>query len=776
MTTRKATYTDSSSRLGNLQAVLNKLREVELFSRLNDEEMRAVAGLFEQAAAPAGHLVVWPDSGDTHLYIIRSGRVLARTSDNIYEDLDKAILRAGWVFNTTAFLSGQAGGHAFEAMEPVTLWRVSREKFLTLLQTHPTLAQSINTPTPIMVAPITVPSTSPTTAASLEAQPPAPVVEAQPTVMSDHTRLPVDEALPPDFYEQLKARGPFKGFDTIIIQDFLREHTVLEPKPGELFVERGGTDTSLYVVVQGRLVIREATDKYVDKRKQIVAVGQTANDVSFMTGRQNYETYEALQNLRMWVVKRDFWLAYLAAHPELSLQPEPEIRKILDDQAQHRWLQEGEVMITFQRKHRWTIVESSLLYWGLVVVLIVGNIASRQIDVGGRSLYDLVASFRPSDIPVAWVTWIAMMVFALMMSAWRVYDWSDDFYAVTDRRVVHRERNLFGSTSFNEAPIEKIQNVTVNRRSLAAAILNMGEVEMDQIGSASKVIFAYITNPETVAKSITTQQHRRAITEKASDREKRREQIRRQMELKDRPGDLPPAPRAKMNIRGKPWDVFIDRVFGLSMRQWLGTWLPVQRIIVGDDIVYRKHPFDLFVNIVAPLSAFFIYGAVSLYALLAAPVLKGFLFSWPVVLPMAVIGVFLVIWLLYMYEDWRNDFFVLGKDKVIDIDRKPFGFSSQRREAGFDKIQGITAKTTGTLDQILGIGNVIIATGASGSELVWERVSNPEVIQQEITDRMEAQKRKREEDKVIEEYRRWAEWLGIYDELARVHDREQLNK
>ena len=137
-------------------------------------------------------------------------------------------------------------------------------------------------------------------------------------------------------------------------------------------------------------------------------------------------------------------------------------------------------------------------------------------------------------------------------------------------------------------------------------------------------------------------------------------------------------------------------------------------------------------------------------------------------------GLFLVLWLVYRYEDWRNDFFVLGKDKVIDIDRKPFGISSQRREAGFDKIQGITSTSTGTLNQILGIGDVIIATGAAGNELVWQRVANPEAIQKEITTRIATQKRKQEEDRIVDEYQRWAEWLGIYDELARVHEREQL--
>ena len=40
-----------------------------------------------------------------------------------------------------------------------------------------------------------------------------------------------------------------------------------------------------------------------------------------------------------------------------------------------------------------------------------------------------------------------------------------------------------------------------------------------------------------------------------------------------------------------------------------------------------------------------------------------------------IIGMFLLLWLVYRYEDWRNDFFVLGKDRVIDIDRKPFGLS-----------------------------------------------------------------------------------------------------
>ena len=431
-------------------------------------------------------------------------------------------------------------------------------------------------------------------------------------------------------------------------------------------------------------------------------------------------------------------------------------------------------MMVFQRKHWWVIVESSWVWWTALLLLLGGNIASRQYDLNGQTLYALLMSYRLGQTTPAWTGWLISLISVLLFIVWHLYDWYNDFYAVTDRRVVHREEVKWVSRVFNEAPIEKVQNVTVNRRTLASAFLNLGDVEMDQVGSESKVIFAHITNPEFVAKAVTTQQHRRNITEKASDREKRREQVRKQMELKDRPGDLPPAPKAKMNIRRKPWDSLLDRVLGRDVKNWLGTLLPAGRLVVGDDIVYRKHPYDLFINVAAPLALVLLYGAALIYVWLAGSALGSFLLSWPIYIPVGLIGVFLIFWLLYRYEDWRNDFFVLGKDKVIDIDRKPFGISSQRREAGFDKIQGITAKSTGTLNQILGIGDVIIATGAAGNELVWQRVANPEAIQKEITTRIATQKRKQEEDKIVDEYQRWAEWLGIYDELARVHEREQL--
>ncbi len=758
MAERKRYSDNSSNYLTNLQTVLNKLRAVPLFSRLSEEEMRAVASLFQQTTSPAGQQFVWRGGTDTHLYIIRSGRVFARTADNIYKDPNEHILRDGWVFNQDSFLTGQPNEDTFEAMDgTTTVWRVPRDGFLALLQQHPTLRSNLVAP-PLIAA-------STVTAVGIQ-----PALEVQPQVMADHTRVPTLDA-PFDVVAALQNDGPFKGLDSNIIQAILAEKIVSEAKQGELIVERGGVDTSLYIVVQGRLVTREATDKYVDKRKLIVNPGGTANDISFMTGRQNYETLEALNNLKLWVVKRDSLQAYLKTNPGISgqFQHTPEIKKILDDHVQHDWLQEGEVMMIFRRKHPWTLTHASWPGWLVLMLLVGANIVSRSFN-----LYDQLMSYQLRGQSPVWVAWIGFVIATGLYLIWHIYDWYNDFYAVTDRRVIHREEVKWVSSVLNEAPIEKLQNVTVNRKTLASAFLDVGDVEMDQVGSDAKVVFAHIRSPEAIAKQVTAQQHRISITEKASDRERRREQIRKQIELKDRPGDLPPAPRPKMNVRRKPWDILFDQLFGRNVKQWLGTWLPISRMVVGDDIVYRKHQFDLFVNAALPFAMFAVYFGGLAYAWFLVPGLRDLLFAQPFVFLVGLIGLFLTVWLVYMYEDWRNDFYVLGKDRVIDIDRKPFGISSQRSEASFDKIQGITTKSTGTLNQILGIGDVIIATGAAGNELIWRRVSNPETIQREISARIEGLRRKREEDKVTDDYRRWAEWLGIYDELARLHEREQL--
>ena len=278
--------------------------------------------------------------------------------------------------------------------------------------------------------------------------------------------------------------------------------------------------------------------------------------------------------------------------------------------------------------------------------------------------------------------------------------------------------------------------------------------------------------PQAIANQITAQQHRLLKNAKASNREKLREHIRKEIEVKDRPTDLPSAPKAKMNVRRKPWVAFLDWFFARNIRPWRGTVLPIDRLVVGDDIVYRKNILDLLVNGTVPFSILLIYGLVLGYAWLAVPVLRGYLFLSPMVYLVSAIGLFLLVWVIYLYEDWRNDIFVLGKDKVIDIDQKPFGISTQRNEASFDKIQGINTKSVGPLNRIFNIGDVIIATGAAGNELVWQRVSKPELIQKEIFERMENLKKKKEEDQIADEHRRWAEWLGIYDQLSRLHERE----
>jgi hypothetical protein len=78
------------------------------------------------------------------------------------------------------------------------------------------------------------------------------------------------------------------------------------------------------------------------------------------------------------------------------------------------------------------------------------------------------------------------------------------------------------------------------------------------------------------------------------------------------------------------------------------------------------------------------------------------------------------------------------------------------------------------LDSIFNIGDVSIKTGGQDGELVFERVWNPRRVQRDIVDRLEVFQTRRRESEAEARRREMAEWIGIYDELARMHERKKI--
>ena len=199
------------------------------------------------------------------------------------------------------------------------------------------------------------------------------------------------------------------------------------------------------------------------------------------------------------------------------------------------------------------------------------------------------------------------------------------------------------------------------------------------------------------------------------------------------------------------------------------------RELQGNDIVYHKHWLLLLQTAGLPLINLLLY----IVALAVLPILNvelaRIVLRSLLVIPVIVLGLALIGWLIWNYEDWRNDIFILKPDRVIDSDRSPFGITgTQQKTASMSSIQNVTYNTRGFLDNVFNMGDVSIKTGGQDGELIFERVWNPRRIQRDIVDRLEVFQNYQREAQEETRRREIAEWLGIYDELARMHERKKL--
>ena len=82
-----------------------------------------------------------------------------------------------------------------------------------------------------------------------------------------------------------------------------------------------------------------------------------------------------------------------------------------------------------------------------------------------------------------------------------ILNYRDDYYAVTNRRVTRRDRQLFIYEARVESPIEAVQDVTT-KISFWAAVFDFGDVTVRTADKATTIIFAHVPEPDQVQKLI----------------------------------------------------------------------------------------------------------------------------------------------------------------------------------------------------------------------------------------------------------------------------------
>ncbi|MGE5250640.1 MAG: cyclic nucleotide-binding domain-containing protein [Bacteroidota bacterium] len=524
---------------------------------------------------------------------------------------------------------------------------------------------------------------------------------------------------------------------------FLAEHfSETEYKAGEVIFAQGTKGESFFLIYRGKVRIVRKKEKAA-RQLAVLVDNDYFGAMELVSNAPRDATATALTDSTILVLSKENFKELLKNNPALKPGLDVSIRsRKLARQLQFRWLHSDEVVYFLARKHPVLLYEAM----GPPALVLVAAIALALWSV-----------FTSAITPVA--VGAVLFIFDVGWAVWRVIDWSNDYYVVTNERVVWLEKVVGLYDSRQEAPLNTVLSVSVETDVLGRA-MDYGNVVVRTF--VGKIPFNHVPHPTEAAHAIEEYWQRAKLQTTNVEKEAMKDAIRAKLGMK-----VNRAAGTKANPANAP-KLKTNQIFLRA----LGADTLKIRYEIGDTVIYRKHWFALVRQ--AGLPAFLILVLTGLWIshmIRVALDPNTSLYQWvngsltidTLTLTLPILMIPLFVWMVYQVIDWSNDMFQVTQDQIIDLDRTPFG-SEERQAAQLENILGTEYRRVGLLGNIFNFGTVYITVG--GTQLAFEDVSDPATVQSDIDRRRMLRMAKANESKVAAERDRMAEWLAAYNENA----------
>ena len=482
---------------------------------------------------------------------------------------------------------------------------------------------------------------------------------------------------------------------------------------------------AFYIVKEGRLFVRSLDANGIVRETRSYTPGQYFNDLWLFVPGVHSATVKGAEDGRLLIISGAAFVKLLQDFPaiisQLAPRDEDDTRYGLSDEAWreaqkvrlHRQVRASsaaallpeERLEYFTRRSLW-LLAARLLMPVLLVLLGIVALVLMPTETGLQRALKFGA-------PVV-LTLIGAIWFAL-----RLIDWRGDYFIITNRHLTHHEFELRRfRVRLVKIPISQVQTVEVLRPSLLATLFNVGSARVTTAAVAGNVLFDYIDRPVKVKDVLERLTGLYRSVESAQTQAVMRQSIEKHFGM-----DVPLTVEDEANppTRAPRPDSFLTR-----LRKRYG-W----RVVEGKTITYRKSLFILIKRIAVPsliLIGLLVFAGLGIYLEMT---------PWVVALVVLIGGFGDLLALIWQVEDWRNDVFQLTDRFVIDIDRVPFGFGESRKQAAISNIQNVDANRPGFFPTLFNYGFVSIDTAGAKSEIVFDYVPNPELIQSDIFQRLD---------------------------------------
>ena len=511
--------------------------------------------------------------------------------------------------------------------------------------------------------------------------------------------------------------------------------------PGEIIFERGADPDGFYMVFRGRVQVTRPNERGHDFLAWLVA-GDYFGEEALFANRKRSATVTADEDSTLLFLSREHFNNLLEEYPKLKPNFLVAIKsRRLARQARFKWLGPKEVIYFMGRRHK------IRLYQALAAPVF------SLVFPGGLFFWSFLSG---ATTPLA--VGVIALIGIILWGIWNAIDWSNDYYIVTNQRVIWLEKVIGLYDSRQEAPLGTILSVGLETDMLGRTFDYGNVIVRTFVG---KIEFDYVDHPTQASEMIREYWERTKVRGVQAQKEAMKNAIRSKLGLTvvTKPQEeLPPvvvegpAPQK----RSLAW-VVLRNMFKLRVEQ-------------SGTVVYHKHWYILLQQLWKPLvSILFLFGwmiyravvlALSPELTLIKPATETARFSLDttmISLPLLILPFFG--WLVWEYIDWKNDIFMVTPDEILDIDKKPLG-TEERRAAALDNILSTEYKRVGFVGYVFNFGTVYISVG--GTKLEFQDVLDPAGVQADINRRRMARLAKKSEETAAVERERMATWIAAY--------------
>jgi CRP-like cAMP-binding protein len=534
----------------------------------------------------------------------------------------------------------------------------------------------------------------------------------------------------------LSRMALFKGLSQAFIDEVAQDFVLFNLSPGERLYAEGDDGDSFYIVFSGKIrLTRQEADK--EALYATLMDGDHFGEEALILGIPRPLTATAVEASRILRLSGERFFELLGRENVLFRRLKTSINsRILARQKNPSWLSEEETVYLFSRKDRAYLIISLalpvLLGWFALFVIYMGF----TMDPG------------PFNTIIEYIG-IALFGISLIWGIWNYIDWTNDYYIVTNQRVIWLEKIIFLYESRQEAPMDTVLTVGSNT-DLVGRILNFGDVRVKTF--TGMIVMRHVGHPEYALSLIEELILRARQVAKRVETAALERAIRVRLGLQeDISTEKPPLPNvtAPPAQRGEnPFRFLID-IFRVRYEE-------------EDMVTYRRHWLVLAGRAWR-----------SSLALLLMLVIFGMRFFGP--LQILSPGYFLLFWFiitfgfslwwLYEYIDWRNDIYQVTEEHIVDVYKKPLG-EVDKKTAPLENILSLHHEQTGIIRLLLNYGDVVAMVGTA--RFTFDGVYNPSEVVQDIFLRMNARKRRMREAEAAQERERIADWLAAYHRQADV--------